>query len=327
MTTPDPLEVDDFRKWATSPAAWFAHAEQLRRSSELLWSSIVPLFETGGDSARRRDGVSEHERSLLAPGYLLLAGFALEAVLKAAAIQSALNANGHDGVLTGTPPRLQPWVKTHNLQKLVERAGMTVKGDSLTYLQRFEKHLLWAGRYPAPVAPPNAGDPRGFDYACGVQDHERFQELYDAARSSYDRARQEASAWTEQTNLGDYRRREAEWMAVSTKWLSVVRPALAQHCVKLGNGDRGVLRVNIDTAEMLRHLEPPHAFVRLEPAWLPFYEFVSIVGGNNGVGAETARRWAGQLASMNPSRDVVLFLHSTPDTDGRWFSRFIFVQG
>jgi hypothetical protein len=84
--------------------------------------------------------------------------------------------------------------------------------------------------------------------------------------------------------------------------------------------------VNIDTTEMLRHLEARHAFVRLEPAWLPCDEFVSIVGANAGVGAETARRWAGPLTSMDPSRDAALFLHSTPDSDGRWFSRFIFLR-
>jgi len=36
MTTPDPLDIDEFRKWPTSPAAWFAHAEQLRGASELF---------------------------------------------------------------------------------------------------------------------------------------------------------------------------------------------------------------------------------------------------------------------------------------------------
>ena len=101
----------------------------------------------------------------------------------------------------------------------------------------------------------------------------------------------------------------------------------AEYYVKLGNGDRGVLRVHVDTAEMRQHLKPPHALVRLDPAWHPADEFIAFVAGNDGVGAETARRWAEQLAAMNPSDDVALFIHSTPDSDGRWFSRFIFLQG
>jgi hypothetical protein len=115
-------------------------------------------------------------------------------------------------------------------------------------------------------------------------------------------------------------------LAVNTRWLNVVRPALVRHCVKLGSGDRGVLRINVDTSEMRQHLKPPHALVRLDPAWHPADEFISFVAGNDGVGAETARRWAEQLAGMNASHDVALFIHSTPDRDGRWFSRFIFLQ-
>jgi hypothetical protein len=30
---------------------------------------------------------------------------------------------------------------------------------------------------------------------------------------------------------------------------------------------------------------------------------------------------------MDPFRDVALFLHSTPDADGRWFSRYMFLKG
>lgn len=328
MDVPNQIDVEDFTKWATSPAAWFSHAEQLRRSSELLWLSIAPLFATSPANAGRHDGVEPDQRGLHAPAYLLIAGFAIESMLKAAAIQSELNAKGPSGVIVaGPPPTLQPWLKTHSLEKLADRIGIAFQGESLTYLQRFEKYVLWAGRYPVPLALPKPGEPRGFDYQCGVQDHTRFQELYDAARDAYEKARQAQSAWAEPTSVGDYRQRESEWMATCTKWLNVVRPVLIEHGLRMANGDRGVLRVNIDTTQMEEHLRPPKAFVRLNPAWLPSDEFISIVGGHTGVGLEAARRWTDQLAVMDAARDVSLFLHSTPDTDGRWFSRFIFLQG
>jgi hypothetical protein len=328
---PDKSELAEFAKWATSPSAWFSHAEQLHRSSEVLWQPIDRLFDLAApaDQPLEPIGAAKTDHAgLHSPAYLLLAGFAIEAMLKAAATQVELNAGGIDRVIISSPsPTLQPWIKTHKLEKLAARAGITYEDELLIYLRRFEKYIVWAGRYPVRLAPAMETEPRGFDYQLGVQDRSRFQEIYDHARAAYFRARQAEPAWSETTSVGDYREREAVWMATCTDWLRVVRPALIEHTQRIASGDRGVLRVNIDSPEMRNHLTDPGTLVRLDTAWLPAEEFIAMVNARDGVGAETGRRWADALRAMDPARDVALFLHSTPDADGRWFSRYIFLKG
>lgn len=327
---PEQRDADDFLKWATSPSAWFSHAEQLYRSSEVLWGPITRLFDVvgSGDRERLKESGATADAALHSPAYLLVAGFAIETMLKAVAIQVELNAGGAERVIVGgSHPALQPWVKTHKLERLAVRAGIAYDNELLIYLRRFEKYIMWAGRYPVPVMPPSATEARGFDYQVGAQDRDRFIQIYQGASAAYAHARQVESAWSEPTTVGGYRRREAVWMATSTEWLRRVRLALVNHAQRVGAGDHGVLQVNIDEPEMRRHLMEPTSVVRLEPTWLPADEFIAIVGGRDGVGAETARRWADALATMDPFRDVALFLHSTPDADGRWFSRHMFLKG
>ncbi len=281
----------------------------------------------GTSVANELPDAPESEHGLHGPAYLLIAGYAIEAMLKAAAVQIELNVGGVDRVVTGGPsPTLRPWIKTHKLERLAARAGITYDGESLVYLRRIEKYILWAGRYPVPLAPPTVTEPRGFDYQIGVQDRTQFQKLYDLARDAYTTARESDSTWKEPSNVGNYRERESVWMATCTRWLRVVGPRLIDHAIKVANGDRGVFEVGIDTAEMTRHLTQPNSFVRLDPVGLPAEDFVSIVGDREGVGAETAQRWAEQLATMDATRDAALFLHSTPDADDRWFSRYVFFK-
>lgn len=322
MDAPHPSDARDFVQWATSPAAWFSRAEQLRLSSELLWQTVGQLFDTSNDGSELDNEPAAH-----GPAFLLVAGFALEAALKAAAIQTELNGGGIDRVIVaGASPKLQGWVKTHKLEALAARAGIEVDSESLTYLRRFERYLLWSGRYPVPLAPPKEHEPRGFDYQIGVQDRTQFQKLYNLAAEAFKSARQKEAAWQETTSIGNYREREAEWIAACTKWLRVVGRRLVEHAIDVAKGDRGVLNVNIDTPEMVRHVGQSRSFVRLDPIWLPSDEFIKIVKDRQGVGPETAQRWARELGTMDASRDVALFIHSTPDDDGRWFSRYVFLK-
>ena len=69
-------------------------------------------------------------------------------MLKAAAVQIELNVGGVDRVVTGgpSPTLLKPWIKTHKLERLAARAGITYNGESLVYLRRFEKLAIPVGR-------------------------------------------------------------------------------------------------------------------------------------------------------------------------------------
>jgi hypothetical protein len=299
-----------------------SHAEWLVGSSEVLWQRISGHFDNS--TSRRRS--SDERDARHGPAFLLLFGFGLEATLKAAALQVELNAGGIHRVLVMTPaPRVQTWLKTHRLEALANRAGVSYAADELLYLRRFETHLRWAGRYPVPLA-PNPTVPRGFDYQLGMQDRAIGRVLVQRARDVYERARSVDGAWKEPDGVGDYRDREAQWMAASTKWLTVVRSLLIEHALRMAGGERGVMQLSIDTSEIQAHLKATTTTVRLDPIWLPMEEFISIVGSREGVGHDTAERWANTLAAMDPRKDVALFLCSRPDDDGRWFSRYVFLR-
>jgi hypothetical protein len=259
----------------------------------------------------------------------MIAGFAIEAMLKAAAIQKELNAGGIDRVIVGgASPRLKNWIKTHRLEKLMEMAGLQCDGESLLYLRRFEKYLTWAGRYPVPLAPPAKNEPRGFAYALGIQDRSRFQEIFSLAKDAYLRTRAAGQSDSEPVvNLGNYIQREAAWVAALTEWLRFLRPILTRHAQTMARGERGVVMIRIDTEEMRRHIAAKHAIFQLEPAWFSVEDFIAGLGdGRTGVSKEDGKRWAAQLMTMDPREDVAFFLLSTPDPEGRWFSRFTFLK-
>jgi hypothetical protein len=66
--------------------------------------------------------------------------------------------------------------------------------------------------------------------------------------------------------------------------------------------------------------------VDVVPTWLPVETFVEIAARPDGVVPETAVRWAAALRTMDPTRDVALFLHSQPDAADHWSSRFVVVR-
>ena len=119
-------------------------------------------------------------------------------------------------------------------------------------------------------------------------------------------------------------KKRTAWEETVVRWLPAVFPVLAEHARRLAQGERGVLFLTIDTAEMQRMLSTPGTrTVILDPAWRPAAGFIKNMSDLAGVGPETAGRWAAMINIMDPARDVALFLASSPDADGGWFSRFL----
>jgi len=120
--------------------------------------------------------------------------------------------------------------------------------------------------------------------------------------------------------------RQKAWEETCERWLKVVFPALAEHALHLGRGDRGVLMVPVDTSDMEHQLACGAG--RMDPAWHPAEEFLAMVQHLGGVGPDALSRWRVALELMDPQNEVALFLMSTPDADtGEWFSRFIVAGG
>jgi hypothetical protein len=106
------------------------------------------------NNAAETNGTEDAQHVLLsashAYAYLLVAGAALETMLKAAAIQVALNANGYAGVVAASGVKLQRWLTTHKLESLVKRLGIDCNEIERDHVERFTKYIEWAGRYPTP---------------------------------------------------------------------------------------------------------------------------------------------------------------------------------
>ena len=124
-----------------------------------------------------------------------------------------------------------------------------------------------------------------------------------------------------------YERDRESWYAASNLWLHRVFPALAESARHVAHGDRGVIELTMNTPDMKRMLAAAGSIrVSVDLCWHPADNFVTLVNDPANVGPETGRRWGNMLAVMDPTSDVALFLHSTPNVDGRWFLRFLVVH-
>ena len=165
------------------PGIWRRHAEKLRRSAELLWAPM--------DRALTLEPPWENEDLELwdhSYAFLLVAGAAIEAMLKAAAIHAHMNVDGFKQILQADGRTLAKWVTTHNLVSLAERAGLDdLAQDEVDQLRRFETYVVWAGSYPSPKN-ITATDPIQqirFHYRVSNLDRVWFERLYSRAEARY----------------------------------------------------------------------------------------------------------------------------------------------
>lgn len=118
------------------PSRWYARARALfgasRAIAERSRTLIVPL-----------------EKSELGRVYRMLAGMALEALLKALLVAQV----AEDQRTTVFPDRL----KTHNLRVLCDRLKINLTDDQRMCIENLTDHIVWTGRYPVPLEPAKFG--------------------------------------------------------------------------------------------------------------------------------------------------------------------------
>ncbi len=196
MALPDAQNSGSIMWWGLVPSAWERRAGKLRHSVEFLWIPLKTAIELSHGPERP---FTLEELALWDHIYafLVVAGASLEAMFKAAAMQAEVNKHGGlGGILDRSPDlTLKRWILTHKSGKLADRAGVTLSPDERTRLERFEKYVIWAGRYPVPTdirdPQPNAVsvmdhiDLSGSDYIA-------FTRLYELAHESY---RHHAAEW------------------------------------------------------------------------------------------------------------------------------------
>lgn len=121
----------------------------------------------------------------------------------------------------------------------------------------------------------------------------------------------------------------AAWSDAVQRWLSFVYTPLCEHAIHVAQGDRGVLVVEANTAQleaMLAGMEAPDTttVIGLTPLWLPIDAFLESI--RDAHDDRTAwRRWQAPLAVMDPRRDVALFIHTDPNAEPGigHYSRFL----
>ena len=107
-------------------------------------------------------------------------------MFKAAAIQAKLNVGGPSAVLQPNL-QLQGWVTTHNLPSFAATAGVALTNGEQQRLRRFQKYVIWAGRYPVPKT-MREKHPAGalyIDFDVSNRDEQAFCSLFSRAEQSY----------------------------------------------------------------------------------------------------------------------------------------------
>jgi hypothetical protein len=131
------IEESAERRWdhlARSPVAWFDRASVLRECADIIGQRFI-------EGVRARGGVTEGVSPLaFGPVFQMLAGFALEALLK--------------GIIVARTPEviqrkyLRKDFITHDFDKLLALAGLSVDERRQKFLRRLGDAVVWMGKYP-----------------------------------------------------------------------------------------------------------------------------------------------------------------------------------
>jgi hypothetical protein len=148
------------------PDSWLSYAEELEEAAEALWadkeSGLNLEIETQLDGSLIGKKLSAHSRS-----YILLAGLALENILKGLIIAEDANL-----ISSG---KLDASLKRHNLLDLANRIdALELTDDEKQILQICQDAIPYWGRYPIPLEYQGL-KPR---QAASAKFHSEFRELH-----------------------------------------------------------------------------------------------------------------------------------------------------
>ena len=147
------------------PKSWIDTAAELACTLNYLRAPAIDFFKaTLSLSIGQALPIEKRVHS----GYLMIAGFVAENLLKAMVAKAAAPQGSVE------PAVSLKEIKTHNLLKLAAKAGVPVTDSGSELLQRLAYFAVWAGRYPSPVSvtdlKPKAisgADPSTLNYVRG----------------------------------------------------------------------------------------------------------------------------------------------------------------
>ena len=145
MTNP---QTDEYELLGRDPHAWVRLARTMRDAANLVLPSLSDAFPGG----RTRDRDMRRQQLFLMQPYQLLAGYAVELLLKAILISRRPEILS-DGALS--PKAWTGRSNGHALQALATEAQVQLNSDEQDLLFRLECFVTWSGRYPVPTKSVN----------------------------------------------------------------------------------------------------------------------------------------------------------------------------
>jgi len=164
------------------PVEWLCLADELQAAAELLWARAEEGLRV--EAAPRLDGQVEVKKiASVSRPYILLAGFALENLIKGLLVAA-------DSSLLRTG-RVAGQLKSHRLLDLVRGLpGLTLSADEVAFCKLAQEAIPYWGRYPIPLTsqgllPESALTPER--RATYLSLHQRLgQSLYDRIKDGWD---------------------------------------------------------------------------------------------------------------------------------------------
>lgn len=123
---------------SAAPPAWADYADELKSAADILWREHYNRLVVCSDPASQVLSKSAISRS-----YILLAGFALENVLKGIIVASDPSHVAHG--------RLSRTLQSHKVMTLAEMAGEPLSGDERRFCILAEEAIPYWARYPIPL--------------------------------------------------------------------------------------------------------------------------------------------------------------------------------
>lgn len=153
--------------FAASPPEWAGYADELKAAADLLWC------QQGDSLVVSSDGHTKiSRRPLISRAYILLAGFALENLLRGLIV-------AHDPIHV-RGGKLSKQLRSHRLSGLAVQARLQLTRAEAHFCDLAEEALVYWARYPIPL---RAEDLRR-EQAASEAHHRAFERLFARARKS-----------------------------------------------------------------------------------------------------------------------------------------------
>jgi hypothetical protein len=128
---------DNFEERTLNFNKWIAKASELEQAAEVLAEKEISIM----NKYSVVDGIFFDNRISLMPQTIMLYAFAIENYLKGLlALRKMITIN--NGQTKGL---------SHELADIIKNIGINIDEDMEKILDKYTRHILWEGRYPAPI--------------------------------------------------------------------------------------------------------------------------------------------------------------------------------